>query len=476
MKVVEPALITDSNIVDLNIVETNFSYDSFSTYTLGFHVYVEGTLGERLIYKSLQAGNIGNTPSSSPTWWEYVSKTYSPFVQGLQFGNGSYPLGYTVLDTSTGGVYESLTVDNANVLDPSTTIPWVEVGTNNSTLPADFLFGTTYAVDALVYFTESTIGGSFGQTNTMIQQGVYKSLQNANTGNVPLPFTTGDVWWELQTNFPVPWVDEIYYVANSVVYDTTGKLWQTPYGVRAIEPVSSYSTTWLKIGVNNRTAMFDNQSSTTSVANSKISMTLKTGIIDTVGLINLNAAGVTITVRDSLGGNIMYTQTVDLVTDLPQNAWDYYFGELDNLLTQYVFTDLPPLTDGHVTIEITGGSSTSIGNLIVGRSKDLGISIYGAQAGILDFSTKNTDSFANTTFVQRGYKKTLTIQTEVEKLKVNTVQRKLYNIRATPCLWISTTDVDLSEPLVIYGFYKDFSTDISYPTHSLCSLEIEGLT
>jgi hypothetical protein len=29
--------------------------------------------------------------------------------------------------------------------------------------------------------------------------------------------------------------------------------------------------------------------------------------------------------------------------------------------------------------------------------------------------------------------------------------------------------------MIVYGFYKDFSIEISYPTVSICSLEIEGL-
>jgi hypothetical protein len=31
-------------------------------------------------------------------------------------------------------------------------------------------------------------------------------------------------------------------------------------------------------------------------------------------------------------------------------------------------------------------------------------------------------------------------------------------------------------PNSVYGFFKDFNIEVSYPTQSWCSLEIEGLT
>jgi len=58
--------------------------------------------------------------------------------------------------------------------------------------------------------------------------------------------------------------------------------------------------------------------------------------------------------------------------------------------------------------------------------------------------------------------------------KLNKVQRVLADLRATPCAWIGT-DVAGYEPLTLYGFYRDFSIDVAYPTTSYCSLEIEGL-
>jgi hypothetical protein len=63
----------------------------------------------------------------------------------------------------------------------------------------------------------------------------------------------------------------------------------------------------------------------------------------------------------------------------------------------------------------------------------------------------------------------------VSNYDLNKVQRFLYNIRATPVLWMASDDPNLAEVSYVYGFYKDFSTTIAYPDVSMCNLEIEGL-
>ena len=57
---------------------------------------------------------------------------------------------------------------------------------------------------------------------------------------------------------------------------------------------------------------------------------------------------------------------------------------------------------------------------------------------------------------------------------VDSVVSKLNTIRATPCLWVGSSGN--YETLTVYGFYKDYSVDISYPTYSIISIQIEGLT
>jgi hypothetical protein len=34
---------------------------------------------------------------------------------------------------------------------------------------------------------------------------------------------------------------------------------------------------------------------------------------------------------------------------------------------------------------------------------------------------------------------------------------------------------DLYASMIVYGFYKDFSIVLSYPSFSICEIEVEGL-
>jgi hypothetical protein len=222
--------------------------------------------------------------------------------------------------------------------------------------------------------------------------------------------------------------------------------------------------------------MFDTQTLTTSSANTELSVTIASGVIDTVAVLNCTAETVTITVRDGLGGVVLFNETTTLIGgSLPENAWDYYFTDPTVLLTQAIAVDIPTYQSAHVTITLLGGSAVSAGNVVMGRGKSLGLAEYGASSGILDFSTKTTSSFGETTFVKKGFKKTLNVRSFVENTYLNIIQNTLYSVRATPCLWIANEDTIFSEALVLYGFYKDFNTEITYPAHSYITIEIEGL-
>ena len=113
--------------------------------------------------------------------------------------------------------------------------------------------------------------------------------------------------------------------------------------------------------------------------------------------------------------------------------------------------------------------------LLAGTFYELGDTQYGASSGITDYSVKDTDAFGVTTFVQRAYSDRNSLSLMFDNAQLNKVKGVLKSVRATPCAWIGT-DVDGYEVLDTLGFYRDFSIVISYPTQSLCSLEIEGLT
>lgn len=242
-------------------------------------------------------------------------------------------------------------------------------------------------------------------------------------------------------------------------------------------PDEAGSTWWVRIGPDNKHAMFDGQGSTQTVRNASLTVNVATGVIDSVYFGNVNAGSIHVTVRDGLGGTIVYEDTQYLDGSVITDWYEYFFFDPTFLRNQALFTGIPPFASSHVEAVIDHGSSDAkVGVMTFGTIFQLGLSEFGATSGIIDYSVKETDSFGNTTFLQRAFSKRMNVRVWVDNTQLNRTQRALYDIRATPSVWIATDDPIAEEALVIYGFYKDFSTEISYATVSYCSLEIEGLT
>jgi hypothetical protein len=222
--------------------------------------------------------------------------------------------------------------------------------------------------------------------------------------------------------------------------------------------------------------MFDSQISTQTTNSAGIEVTIRTGAIDAIYLGNLEASSVVITARDASAGNITFNQTYYLSgNNSIANWYDYFFTDPLARKTQLIIQGIPSNSGMHVTIKINSSGTAACGICLFGNMRTLGTTDYGATAGITDYSKKETDTYGNTTFVERKFTKKLSATVTVLNSNLNVVQKALYELRATPSLWIASDDERFEETLIVYGFYKDFTTAISYPQTSLCSLEIEGL-
>jgi hypothetical protein len=236
------------------------------------------------------------------------------------------------------------------------------------------------------------------------------------------------------------------------------------------------STFWEFIGPDNTHAMFDGQISTETTATSPLIVTVKAGIVNSLALLGLTGKSVTVELRDGGVDPVLYTKTVDLEGSIILD-WYMYFFEPFLQISEVVLTDIPPYANGYIKMTLSSGGNVAIGEMLVGTSYELGERALeqGATIGIIDYSRKDTDATTGlTTFVQRAYSKRMTGQFLIENGSISGVQKILSSIRAVPSVFIGSEDVDYAT-LIVYGFYRDFSIDIAYPTHSFCRIEVEGL-
>jgi hypothetical protein len=232
---------------------------------------------------------------------------------------------------------------------------------------------------------------------------------------------------------------------------------------------------WLDLGYSNRWRMFDSLVSSSSTATTSMSVTVATSNINAISLFGLVGTLATVTLTNLTTGMVDYTSTNSLQGAIVSDWYSYFFADPIQI-DQLVLSNLPSVYNGSLTITITNttGQPVGCGQFVVGKAVYLGAIQYGATAGIIDYSKKDTDVYGNVSFIQRAFSKRLTSKLLVDNISINSLQQTLASYRATPCVWIGTDDPTYGS-LVVYGFYKDFSIEVTYVSNSYCSLEIEGL-
>jgi hypothetical protein len=220
---------------------------------------------------------------------------------------------------------------------------------------------------------------------------------------------------------------------------------------------------WFNYRSTERWLTFDGKVTNQAAKATSIVYELLPGVaIDSMSLHNIEAETVTVILKDGLDGATLETWTADTY----DNTLDLYSSDI-------VKTDFLYSSDPHFTITLANSLTTAkVGEIVIGNKEDIGTTQYTPTIGIIDYSIKEVDTFGNYTVLERAYSKRLTCSTVV----LNTLLDHTYNIlaarRALASVWVGS---DLYASMIVYGFYKDFSIVLSYPTFSICELEIEGL-
>lgn len=236
------------------------------------------------------------------------------------------------------------------------------------------------------------------------------------------------------------------------------------------------SGSWIEVAPTNKFAAFDDSVGTFTVASGEFEFVFTGGAFSAMAFLELNAYKIRIRAYSASAG-FYYDKTIfNEDFSIIQNWYDYFFSPIIPK-PDIIVTDIPPIENSTYTVTISAfdGSTADVtlGTFIVGKANELGFTNFGAKASIIDYSRKETDTFGRTTLVRRNFSKRMDATVFVKNESVSQVARLLTEIRATPVLWVGAGD-DFNL-LTVYGFYRDWSVDIVYTNHSLCTLQIEGL-
>ena len=235
-------------------------------------------------------------------------------------------------------------------------------------------------------------------------------------------------------------------------------------------------TNWSDLGATNKYRMFDNIISSVSSRTGGIQFTLTPNqVVNGIALLNVNASTVRFVMNDPVEG-VVYDKTKELrssgeVTDY----FSYFFAPLVSLtdLNTAVFLDLPSKPTATITVYISSGAAlVEVGEVVYGIQSVVGRTNYGTSIGIKSYSRKDEDEFGKVTVVKRKNSKYCEYDVDIDNTNLGYVQRLFQDIDSVPCVFIGNPDM---EELIVYGFYSDFKSTISFPTVSKCSLRVEGL-
>jgi hypothetical protein len=231
--------------------------------------------------------------------------------------------------------------------------------------------------------------------------------------------------------------------------------------------------TWLRLGYVNRWRMFRDGSDSLTTNTGAITVTLDfAAVVTTVALLGLVADTVHLVATDTIEG-VVYDETFTLTDISAPDWWEYFFTTYSSLDTA-LFENIPPYPDAVLALTISRTNpldTASCGRVVAGVIAELGVTNYGTDVGILDYSIKERDEFGNLQIVQRRTVKRVGYDVTLESSLVDYVQRALAKVSATPALFIGDT---LYASTVVFGLYRDFTINLLDLKTSSATIEVEG--
>jgi len=284
---------------------------------------------------------------------------------------------------------------------------------------------------------------------------------------VNVPEETGYATWDNGSTYPA----ETRVIHNHVI-------WYTQIGAGAgDEPgdeADPDNPIWINPLMTNPWRMFDHKVGTLTTNPDVIEFQITPGMpVDSIAFFEVDAASIQIVIFDAATGIIETRTAAPVLTD-GITDWYQYFTKPIELLRDFVVTGLKQNTfySLKVTISKPGGLA-SVGEVVLGRTFELGDSIQGSSVGIVDYSRKDRDAFGNWVIVPRTYSKRGEFDVLCDTDATGAILRFLSKFRATPAVFIGHPDL---EATLIYGFYKEFDIILGGACKSEMSITVEGLT
>ena len=232
---------------------------------------------------------------------------------------------------------------------------------------------------------------------------------------------------------------------------------------------------WVDLGSTNVYGMFDTSRDTTTIADYTLVVVMTPGVsVDSIALLNMK--GITNIRIQNTGTGTAYDKSFNVNDRFTASWYQYFFGFFRTKKAMATF-DLP--SNGTIfTVTFIGGVGMTIGACVLGTAINIGSIQKGATINVDNFSSINRDVFGNAQLVARRNVPKTSQTLYVDKSKLDTLIALKYQLDATPAVWCGFDDDYLNNyfnALLILGFYRSFTFNLSNPAGPSISLELEEL-
>lgn len=254
-----------------------------------------------------------------------------------------------------------------------------------------------------------------------------------------------------------------YNIGDRVRVNSQKKIYENIVaGINVTSPENAPDR-WTEVGTMNCYAMFDTLRSSVSTATDIIELaitpTTRVNSLALLGMINVEE--ILISVFDSFS-NTLYSTSITAGIESGT----------------YIDLNIPPAHNASIEIVLNGTGSIGVGTVVLGNAEYLGEMQSDVLIDTSNFSNIDRDTFGYTSMVAKRSVPKLNCTTFIKSGYIPRVFYIRSLLNAIPAVWVAMETKYIEEyyePLVIFGFYKQFSINLESPIHSTITLELEEM-
>lgn len=238
---------------------------------------------------------------------------------------------------------------------------------------------------------------------------------------------------------------------------------------------------WLDLGATNKWRPYDELIASQCVGDGDLEIEIDPpSAVTAVAFFNLEATDVEIEIQEKQEDDSWETvwERSDSLVDNTEvyDAWTYAYTPIRYQVDLAVW-DLPTIiTDAKIIIRVIHSdddTDAKVGQIVMGRQIDLGVTTYGSEAGVDDWSQVERDRYGNATIRKRRHSRRFRYDVTVDRGDTHRVQNRLNQFLTKPAVFAGAIDHPTT---LIFGYYRDYVITLSNYAYSRVDIEVEGLT